>query len=264
MKKKSISREVSKISKGLVNQLADLALLGLIFFEEMMPYREGTLGQKAARIDRRMGDLLGRDRFRRALISVRKKGWINEDLNITSEGQKRLKSILPEYSEEKKWDGKWYIVDYDIPENKRWLRGVLRNTLRELKFGLLHKSLWISPYNFLGDIEKIVHQYNLETYVLLAISDKLGREPSEALAERIWNLGETNNQYKEFIREVENRKLADSEIVFQYLSILHQDPQFPVDLLPPDWQGQEAHRIYEKFILRNKLVKDKLVKTFKA
>jgi len=264
MKKKSISREVSKITKGLINQLADLALVGLVFFEEMAPYQGGSLIQKVSRMDRRMGDLLGRDRFRGAFRNIQKKGWINENLDVTSKGQKRLKSILPQYFEEKKWDGKWYIVSYDVPENKRWLRKVLRNTLQELKFGPLHKSLWISPYNFLGDIEKIVHQYNLETYVLLAISDKLGREPSEALAERIWNLGETNNQYKEFIREVESRKLADSEIVFQYLSILHQDPQFPADLLPPDWQGQEAHRIYEKFILRNKLVKDKLVKTFKA
>jgi phenylacetic acid degradation operon negative regulatory protein len=252
MKKKSISREVSKITKGLINQVADLALAGLVFFEEMAPYQGGSLIQKVSRMDRRMGDLLGRDRFRGALRNIQKKGWINENLDVTSKGQERLKSILPQYFEEKKWDGKWYIVSYDIPENKRWLRGVIRNTLRELKFGSLHKSLWISPYNFLGDVEKIINQYNLETYVLLAISDRLGREPSEVLAERIWNLEEINNQYKEFVSEVEDKKLTRSETVFRYLFILQQDPQLPIDLLPSDWQGEKAHRIYKKFVLRNK------------
>ena len=252
MKKKSISREVSKITKGLINQLADLVLVGLIFFEEMTPYQGGSLGQKVFRIDKRVGDLLGRDRFKRALRNIQKKGWINENLDLTLKGQKRLKSILPEYSEERKWDGKWYIVAYDIPENKRWLRKVLRNTLQELKFGPLHKSLWISPYNFLGDVEKIVNQYKLETYVLLAISDKLGREPSEVLARRIWRLEEINDQYKKFIEEIKSKKLTRSEIVFRYLFILHQDPQLPRDLLPSDWQGEKAHRIYKKLILRNK------------
>ena len=202
MKKKSISREVSKITKGLINQLADLALVGLVFFEEMAPYQGGSLIQKVSRMDRRMGDLLGRDRFRGALRNIQKKGWISENLDVTSKGQKRLKSILPQYFEEKKWDGKWYIVSYDVPENKRWLRKVLRNTLQELKFGPLHKSLWISPYNFLGDVEKIINQYSLETYVLLAISDRLGREPSEVLAERIWRLEKINDQYKKFIEGI--------------------------------------------------------------
>jgi len=255
MKKKSISREVSKITKGLINQLADLALVGLVFFEEMAPYQGGSLIQKVSRMDRRMGDLLGRDRFRGALRNIQKKGWISENLDVTSKGQKRLKSILPQYFEEKKWDGKWYIVSYDVPENKRWLRKVLRNTLQELKFGPLHKSLWISPYNFLGDVEKIINQYNLETYVLLAISDRLGREPSEVLAERIWRLEKINDQYKKFIEGIKNRKLTKSEIAFQYLFILHQDPQLPTDLLPSDWQGEKAHRIYKKLILRNKSIK---------
>lgn len=255
MKKKSISKKVAKITEGLANRVVDLVLLGVIFFEEMAPYQEGSLGQKMARIDRRFGNLMGVDSLRGALRTAQKKGWLNQELNITLEGQERLESILPKYFGEKKWNGKWYIVAYDIPEKKRWLREILRRNLEDLDFGALHKSLWISPYNFLGDIEKIVKQYNLETYILLAISNRVGREPSEILAERLWNLEEINDQYKEFIKDVGNKKLTRSQALFRYLAILHQDPQLPIELLPSDWQGKTAHKIYQKLVFKDILAK---------
>ncbi|MDI6883003.1 MAG: hypothetical protein QMC93_00805 [Patescibacteria group bacterium] len=172
MKKKSITKKVAKISEGLVNQIVDLILLGLIFFEEMAPSSPGSLGQKMSRIDRRFGNLMGVDTLKRAFKTTQKKGWVSEDLSITSEGQKRLEAILPKHFDRSSWGGKWYIVAYDIPEKKRWLRDFLREKLEALGFGQLHKSLWISPFNFLGDIERIVQQYNLESYVLLAISNR--------------------------------------------------------------------------------------------
>lgn len=255
MKKKSISKKVAKISGGLVNRLVDLVLLGLIFFEEMAPYQQGSLGQKISRIDRRFGNLLEKDSLRGAFRTAQKKGWISQDLIITSQGQERLKAILPKYWEEKKWEGKWYIVAYDIPETKKWLREVLRAKLKTLGFGPLHKSLWVSPYNFLGDVEKIVKQYNLGSYVLLAISNKVGREPSEILAEMVWNLAKINEDYRKFVEEVRAKKTADREAIFQYLAILYKDPQLPSDLLPENWQGKAARQIYQKLVTKDKLQK---------
>ncbi len=253
MRKKSIRKIVSKISEGIFDKVIDLVLFGVYYSAEMSPFSGGNLYQRFSRIERDFGQL-NSDTLKRALQRAQQKGWLNDNLEVTPKGQKRLKEILPRYEKPSRWDGNWYIVAYDIPESKRYLREILRDNLERLGFGQYHKSLYISPFNFLGDVEKIIQQYHLSSYVLLAISNKLGREPSKELAERIWRLRELNDKYAEYIREMKSKKLTRQQAIFKYLMILNQDPKLPKDLLPEDWKGEEAYQIYKKLGFRKKIV----------
>lgn len=243
-----IGKVVSKISQGIMTRVVDLVLFGIYYSAEMSPFSGGSLYQRFSRIEKDFHQLNSQT-LKRALTAALEKGWINKNLEITSRGQKRLESVLPKYEKKSKWNGKWYITAYDIPEKKKWLRDILRENLERLKFALLHKSLYVSPYNFLGDVEEIVKKYNLSPYVLLAVSNKLGREPSRDLAERIWKLNEINEDYEKYLKEVKAKKLSRKEAIFRYLVILNRDPQLPVDLLPDDWKGEEAHKIYRRTLL---------------
>ncbi len=49
----------------------------------------------------------------------------------------------------KKWDGKWYLLIFDIPERKRYYRDRLRRDLLMLGFYQLQKSVWLFPYDVL-------------------------------------------------------------------------------------------------------------------
>lgn len=55
-----------------------------------------------------------------------------------------------------KWDGKWRIVIFDIPEEKRNYRNFLRNLLRWFGFKELQKSVWVFPYDVRNDIKKLL------------------------------------------------------------------------------------------------------------
>lgn len=46
---------------------------------------------------------------------------------------------------------------------------------------------------------------------------------------------------------VKKEKPNPLSIVFQYQSILQEDPQLPKELLPEDWGAKEAHELYSKF-----------------
>lgn len=46
----------------------------------------------------------------------------------------------------KRWDGKWRIVTFDIPEKYRRTRDQVRRELRNAGFVLLHKSVWVTPH----------------------------------------------------------------------------------------------------------------------
>lgn len=88
---------------------------------------------------------------------LKKKGYIVfEDVNgrrcarLTALGRSRLREYQEELARkpqtQKKWDGKWRIVTFDIPEKLRKNRDQIRYELREAGFVLLHKSVWVTPY----------------------------------------------------------------------------------------------------------------------
>lgn len=50
------------------------------------------------------------------------------------------------------WDGTWTVVAYSVPEDTAGTRRVLRDQLRQLRFGALYDALWLRP----GDASKSV------------------------------------------------------------------------------------------------------------
>jgi phenylacetic acid degradation operon negative regulatory protein len=70
---------------------------------------------------------------------------------ITPKGKRILHEVTGEskrlllYPE--RWDGKWRIVAYDLPEDKRSLRNSLRYVLEKCGFLQAQKSVWVFPYD---------------------------------------------------------------------------------------------------------------------
>jgi DNA-binding transcriptional regulator PaaX len=48
---------------------------------------------------------------------------------------------------QKKWDGRWRVVLFDIPERRRGTRNRLRVFMQEFGFVRLQNSVWIYPYD---------------------------------------------------------------------------------------------------------------------
>src|SRR3989344_3863448 len=55
-------------------------------------------------------------------------------------------NVLLEIKKEK-WDGKWRVLIFDIPESLRFIRDQIRATLVAVGFKRLQDSVWIYPYN---------------------------------------------------------------------------------------------------------------------
>ncbi len=191
MKRKKISELVMEISEGIFSSLIDLLLWNIFYFFELSPLKGGNWKRADVLADKDLAKF-NSVTLKRALVEMRKRGWIKGDLVLTKEGKERLENILPRYFGKKKWDGNWYLAIYDIPEEKKIYREILRATLKRLGFGQLNKSVWVCPFNFLGEVEKIIKDYNLSHYVVLAITDKLGREEAGLLANKVWKLDKVN------------------------------------------------------------------------
>lgn len=60
-----------------------------------------------------------------------------------------------------KWDGKWRIVMFDIPEKKKSNREAFRNKMGQLGFLLVQKSVYVTPYPCQDEIAFLRQYFNV-------------------------------------------------------------------------------------------------------
>lgn len=249
MAKSQLGKKVLEISEGVLASLTDLVLAYLIFsYESIVDPRVGrSLPYTFAKVDSKL-EKINYQSLKRAVKHAREKGWIKESLKPTPEGRRRLKDIFPEANYSNHWDGNWHLVNFDIPERLRFKRNILRTNLERLDFGKLQNSIWISPYNFLGEIKEVVDNLKIGPYVIFSISDKVGQEESKILAARIWKISELQVEYQNFVIRSGREGKDPFKLLFCYQSIVGRDPCLPRELLPEDWAGEKAKKLYLNLI----------------
>ena len=88
-------------------------------------------------------------RSRDRLVKTGLLKYENELIYITKKGETRLAllEIKEKPKKPKKWDGKWRMLIFDIPEKRKSLREKIRLTLSDIGFVNLQDSVWIYPYS---------------------------------------------------------------------------------------------------------------------
>lgn len=77
--------------------------------------------------------------------------------------------------EEEKWDGKWRLVFWDIPEKRKKVRDLLRFKLKQLGFVRWQKSVWASKKNCTNALRNFIKSVGIEDWVWVVESDNVGR-----------------------------------------------------------------------------------------
>src|SRR3990167_5715390 len=80
---------------------------------------------------------------------------------ITEKGEKVIDKMLSPLKVTGKWDGRWRLVLFNIPEVNRSLRDKIRQGLKRLGMGILQPSVWISPNDVREEIEELKARLNL-------------------------------------------------------------------------------------------------------
>ncbi len=168
---------------------------------------------------------------------------------ITEFGKKRLAQILPYYQKDRPWDKKIYLITYDIPEKAHMKRDKLRLFLTSIGCKLLQESNWLTPYNPRELVNGLIKKHNIPgTIIVSDIGEDggVGETTIQDLLVKLYALEEINDKYDEFLKDTRREERSLQELIFQYLSILKDDPQLPFEILPQQWLGKEAYYTYEK------------------
>jgi phenylacetic acid degradation operon negative regulatory protein len=176
------------------------------------------------------------------------------------EAAKRIFKLSPE-----KWDGKWRMLIYSIPEEKRNIRDEIRKELVWSGFGNLSNSTWISPNDLTKQVYSLIDKYDIQEYVHYFISNYDGPHENERLLNACWDISEINQHYSDFICHYQNQyekdavKLQRNEmteaecfvertrLVHEYRKFLFIDPGLPEELLPKKWLGNDAAVLFSEY-----------------
>jgi len=109
-------------------------------------------------------------RYRR-LVDYREQNDGSIKIELSELGRRRVLRFKVEemtLSKAKKWDGRWRVVFFDVPEKKRKGRDALRQKLRELGFHEWQKSVFVYPHPCRDEVDFIVEFFELRPYVRYA------------------------------------------------------------------------------------------------
>jgi len=70
-----------------------------------------------------------------------------------------------EIQKPEKWDGKWRMIVFDIPDSYKKVREAFRFHLKRIGFYQYQKSVFIYPYNCKNEIDFLVEFYQIRRYV---------------------------------------------------------------------------------------------------
>jgi DNA-binding transcriptional regulator PaaX len=255
-----ISEKIAEFSQSLITAAADLVLFKIYLGADwkLMGESDGEGRWEGLEDSFPQVPELTPAKILRALRLLLKQGYIELAPQeaylvpqITEAGGRHLDELFPVYQKERPWDGKFYLVNYDIPVGKNSKRDALRNFLKdELGCVMLQSSVWLTPYDPTKALGKFVEKRNLTDSVVVSV---LLEDWAPASVAEIYGLEGTNRRYQEFVERVEGQEGQEGlegqdkmRLAFEYFSVLRDDPQLPFELLPEDWAGAQAQEVFEQ------------------
>lgn len=120
-----------------------------------------------------------RNLYRSKLVNIEEKSDETLILTINEKGREKILKYklhemkIPQMS---KWDKKWRMVVFDIPEPKKKVRDIFRFHLKKLDFLEFQKSIFIHPFECKNEIDFLIEFYNIRPHVRFIIAEEIDNQ----------------------------------------------------------------------------------------
>lgn len=162
--------KIIRVNKNSLNYFILLALEksidGVVYFNEFVNnpgyWAYGT------------GKQVNKSELSQAIKRLREKGLIIKDIKNDNQIFFKLSDYgreLIEGEKEEEWDGKWRIVIFDIPEQKRIIRNLFRRRLKAWGFRKWQQSVWVSQRNVTKKLRILIDDLKIGDWIAVIESD---------------------------------------------------------------------------------------------
>lgn len=118
--------------------------------------------------------------YKSSVYQLKRRGLVNiiskdgkKFLKLTAKGGLEVLLAKAKISNPGKWDGKWRLVIFDIPEDAKNERGRLRDLLKKNNFYKLQASVYINPYSLNREAIAYLKQTGLIKFIRLLKVEEL-------------------------------------------------------------------------------------------
>ncbi|MEW2353296.1 PaaX family transcriptional regulator C-terminal domain-containing protein [Spirillospora sp. NPDC029432] len=155
------------------------------------------------------------------------------------------------------WDGRWRMVVFSMPEDRRNVRRSVRSRLRWLGFAPLFDGVWVSPHEREEEAGRFLAELGIENYAVLT-AQALPGVPQGVTPVDAWDLDRIRAGYDAFVAEwepllgrVRDGAVGTAEalpartgLMYDWIRFPSVDPRLPEELLPADWPRRRAHEVF--------------------
>jgi phenylacetic acid degradation operon negative regulatory protein len=153
----------------------------------------------------------------------------------------------------------WVLAVFSVPESERDKRHVLRSRLDQLGFGSAASGVWIAPQQLAEEARHRIGTLGLTDYVELFEGARMPITQLRVTVGQWWDLAGLAEVYNGFcathepvMRRWSRQRRPDDAAAFadymrvvdSWRKIVYRDPRLPAELLPADWVGNRAERIF--------------------
>lgn len=123
----------------------------------------------------------GAKEFAKLIYYLKRKNYIKiksldgqQGIMLTKEGiSKALRASFTVDGGQKRKDGKWLMLTFDIPQKHKKARILLRSIMINLGYKMFQQSIWICPFDVLDATESLLQMHDLDRYVKIFLIEEL-------------------------------------------------------------------------------------------
>lgn len=159
--------------------------------------------------------------------------------SLTQKGWNFMKHRFRAQDNIKKWDGKWRIIVFDIPEKRREEREKIREFLNRHGFGRISNSIYVSPFT----LNQWPDSSGLNIFTFEAKTGSLIED--KRLARIAFNLGSLERNYRDWTHSTGS---GFDPLIYYYDTILRNNPGLPEELMPTSWSYKKIWNTFLEIV----------------
>lgn len=147
-----------------------------------------VLAPNAVQLFKYFGPKNARERWKikRSMGNIERKGFIKrvsskegDRFSLTPTGKRRAQQYQLrdlKIAPQRKWDGLWRIIMFDVPEEKRPIRKAISRTIKRIGCVQYQKSVFITPYPCEQEVDFLGEALDARKYICVIVAQKIEHE----------------------------------------------------------------------------------------
>ncbi|MGI9644424.1 MAG: PaaX family transcriptional regulator C-terminal domain-containing protein [Ilumatobacteraceae bacterium] len=159
-----------------------------------------------------------------------------------------------------RWDGRWHLAAFEIPEHRRAARDALRDQIVELFGAHLAGGVYVTAFPWEAWLAAVTDVHGIRDRLTMTSTERLdvgGRSDPLEIAAALWPVADLDAEYRAFVvrwgtlpaavpDDPAVAVRAAFEMSTEFDQVVRRDPILPDELLPREFAGPTARALYRE------------------